>query len=227
MSAAGFKAVTTAATSGASSSTPEVAAASASGIQRAMAAPMVAALRGASLLGRRLPCPPWSPAAAAAYATETRGSFWSRMNFLRRDKAAAAVPAQEEQEQEERQAMVLMPRPEPRSRRYDPPADLEQRVRRAVGEVYGEGDGDTGTGARDWRHVAVCADAKKFELLARLAADLGGHRVPNSRLHEVSHAGDVLAFYGEAVRDASRFEDLASMPLPPNLKIRWEESRAE
>ncbi|XP_032802913.2 large ribosomal subunit protein mL50 isoform X1 [Petromyzon marinus] len=221
MSAAGFKA----ATAVAGAATTEAAAA---GIQRAMAT-LVAARRGASLLGSRLP---WSPAAAAAaYATETRGAFWSRINFLRRDKAAAvpaSAPAEEQERQ--RQAVVLVPRPEPRSRRYDPPADLEQRVRRAVGEVYGAGDGAgdaAGSGARDWRHVAVGAGAKKFELLARLAADLGGHRVPNSRLHEVSKAGDVLAFYGEAVRDSSRFEDLASMPLPPNLKIRWEESRGE
>ncbi|KFO60537.1 hypothetical protein N302_05539, partial [Corvus brachyrhynchos] len=59
---------------------------------------------------------------------------------------------------------------------------------------------------------------RKHRLLAQLAAELG-HAVPNSRLHQLRRAGDVLGFYRTPVKDGTKLDELAAAELPPNLKI--------
>ncbi|XP_038625499.1 39S ribosomal protein L50, mitochondrial [Tachyglossus aculeatus] len=105
--------------------------------------------------------------------------------------------------------------PPPPSRKYLPPEDLESRLESLVKEVFGA------SLPADWRKTTLEKSQLKFHLLAQLAEELG-HPVPNSRLHQMNSAQDVLAFYSIPVQDQSKFDELCSSELPANLKITWE-----
>ncbi|NXI11664.1 RM50 protein, partial [Irena cyanogastra] len=127
----------------------------------------------------------------------------------RQVEAARAVP--EKEERSEPSAM----RPPPR-RSYVPPEDLQSRLESHVREVLGPAL------AEDWRQTPLQENGLKHRLLARLAAELG-HAVPNSQLHRMRRAGDVLGFYGTPVKDGTKIDELAAAELPPNLKIIWQQ----
>ncbi|NWV07287.1 RM50 protein, partial [Ptilonorhynchus violaceus] len=114
-------------------------------------------------------------------------------------------------EKEERSEPSLIC-PPPRSRSYVPPEDLQSRLESHVREVFGP------SVPEDWQQTALQEKRLKHRLLARLAAELG-HAVPNSQLHRLRRAGDVLGFYRAPVRDGTKFDELAAAELPPNLKI--------
>ncbi|XP_026502172.1 39S ribosomal protein L50, mitochondrial isoform X2 [Terrapene carolina triunguis] len=105
--------------------------------------------------------------------------------------------------------------PPPRSRKYLPPEDLQSRLESHVREIFGP------SLSEDWQKASLKESKLKYRLLAQLAAELG-HAVPNSRLHQMCTAGDVLAFYSTQVKDASKFDELCTAELPSNLKIMWE-----
>ncbi|XP_006012312.2 large ribosomal subunit protein mL50 [Latimeria chalumnae] len=105
-------------------------------------------------------------------------------------------------------------RPPPRSRKYTPPADLEMRLHAQLAEVFGA------SLPEDWQDISLSDGGQKFQLLSRLSRELQ-HTIPNSRLHLMRSASDVLEFYRTPVQDSSKFDDLATTELPPNLKIRW------
>ncbi|NWU86188.1 RM50 protein, partial [Onychorhynchus coronatus] len=106
--------------------------------------------------------------------------------------------------------------PPPRSRSYLPPQDLQVRLESHVREVFGS------SLPQDWEQTPLQENRLKFRLLARLAVELG-HAVPNSQLHLMRSAGDVLGFYRTPVKDATKIDELAAAELPPNLKIIWKQ----
>ncbi|XP_067393527.1 large ribosomal subunit protein mL50-like, partial [Emydura macquarii macquarii] len=105
--------------------------------------------------------------------------------------------------------------PPPRSRKYLPPVDLHSRLESHIREIFGP------SLPEDWQKASLKESRLKYRLLAHLAAELG-HAVPNSQLHKMCTAGDVLAFYSRQVKDASKFDELCAAELPSNLKIMWE-----
>ncbi|NWV23129.1 RM50 protein, partial [Origma solitaria] len=125
-------------------------------------------------------------------------------------EADRAVP-----EKEERSEPSLIC-PPPRSRSYVPPKDLQSCLESRVREVFGP------SLAEDWQQTPLQENRLKYRLLAQLAAELG-HAVPNSQLHQMRCAGDVLSFYRTPVKDQTKFDELAAAELPPNLKIIWQQ----
>ncbi|KAI1239659.1 hypothetical protein IHE44_0011083 [Lamprotornis superbus] len=124
-------------------------------------------------------------------------------------EADRAVP-----EKEERSEPSLIC-PPPRSRSYLPPEDLQSCLESHAREVFGP------SLPEDWQQTPLQENRLKYRLLVRLAAELG-HAVPNSQLHRMRRAGDVLAFYRTAVKDGTKIDELAAAELPPNLKIIWQ-----
>ncbi|XP_032600489.3 large ribosomal subunit protein mL50 isoform X1 [Taeniopygia guttata] len=106
--------------------------------------------------------------------------------------------------------------PLPRCRSYIPPEDLQSCLECHVREVFGP------SVPEDWQQAPLQENRLKYRLLARLAAELG-HAVPNSQLHRVRCAGDVLGFYRTPVKDSTEIDELAAAELPPNLKIIWQQ----
>ncbi|NXB00678.1 RM50 protein, partial [Cnemophilus loriae] len=118
-------------------------------------------------------------------------------------------------EKEERSEPSLIC-PLPRSRSYLPPEDLQSCLESLVREIFGP------SLPEDWQQTPLQENRLKHRLLARLAAELG-HAVPNSQLHRMHHAGDVLGFYRTPVKDRAKSDELAAAELPPNLKIIWQQ----
>ncbi|XP_019372616.1 PREDICTED: 39S ribosomal protein L50, mitochondrial [Gavialis gangeticus] len=105
--------------------------------------------------------------------------------------------------------------PPPRSRQYVPPENLSRLLKARVRALAGPAL------AADWQHTPLGDLGLRYNLLAQLAAELG-HAVPNSQLHQMRTAQDVLDFYSIPVKDGSKFDELCAGELPPNLKITWE-----
>ncbi|XP_023800729.1 39S ribosomal protein L50, mitochondrial isoform X2 [Cyanistes caeruleus] len=146
-------------------------------------------------------------------------AFWSGRRYPqsagcrkeeREVEADRAVP-----EKEERSEPSLIC-PQPRSRSYLPPEDLQSRLESHVREVFGP------SLPEDWQQTPLQENRLKHRLLARLAAELG-HAVPNSHLHQMRCAGDVLGFYCTPVKDGTKIDELTAAKLPPNLKIIWQQ----
>ncbi|NWI48596.1 RM50 protein, partial [Picathartes gymnocephalus] len=127
----------------------------------------------------------------------------------REAEADRAVPEKEERREP---SLVCPPL---RSRSYLPPEDLQSCLESHVREVFGP------SLAEDWQQTPLRENRLKHRLLARLAAELG-HAVPNSQLHRMRRAGDVLGFYRTPVKDGTKFDELVAAELPPNLKIIWQ-----
>ncbi|XP_021236140.1 39S ribosomal protein L50, mitochondrial isoform X2 [Numida meleagris] len=106
--------------------------------------------------------------------------------------------------------------PPPRSRNYVPPEDIQSILEARVKEICGP------LLAGNWQQMPLKEKRLKYRLLAQLADELG-HAVPNSQLHLMSSAQDVLTFYSTPVKDVSKFDELCAAELPPNLKIAWEQ----
>ncbi|XP_010724417.1 39S ribosomal protein L50, mitochondrial isoform X2 [Meleagris gallopavo] len=105
--------------------------------------------------------------------------------------------------------------PPPRSRKYFPPEDIQSILEARVKEICGP------SLAGNWQQTSLKDNRLKYQLLAQLAEELG-HAVPNSQLHLMCSAQDVLTFYSTPVKDMSKFDELCAAELPPNLKIAWE-----
>ncbi|XP_026722300.1 39S ribosomal protein L50, mitochondrial [Athene cunicularia] len=105
--------------------------------------------------------------------------------------------------------------PPPRSRSYLPPADIQSCLESHIREIFGSSLPD------NWQQTPLKENRLKYRLLAQLAAELG-HAIPNSQLHLMCSAGDVLNFYSTPVKDVSKFDELCAAELPPNMKITWE-----
>ncbi|NXS03737.1 RM50 protein, partial [Oxylabes madagascariensis] len=125
-------------------------------------------------------------------------------------EADRAVP-----EEEERSEPSLIC-PPPRSRCYLPPEDLQSCLESHVREVFGP------SLPKDWQQTPLQENRLKHRLLARLAVELG-HAVPNSQLHRMRCARDVLGFYCTPVKDGTKIDELLAAELPPNLKIIWQQ----
>ncbi|XP_077201464.1 large ribosomal subunit protein mL50-like [Paroedura picta] len=136
-----------------------------------------------------------------------RRAFWR--NWRKKQELEAKEPAVPVEKQP---VLVCPPRP---SRKYLPPKDLQSRLEAHVRDIFGSSI------SKEWQRVSLGESKLKYCLLAQLAKDLG-HAVPNSRLHQMKSASDVLAFYSIPVKDVSKFDELSTIELPPNLKIRWQ-----
>ncbi|KAL9822502.1 large ribosomal subunit protein mL50-like isoform 2-T2 [Geothlypis trichas] len=139
-----------------------------------------------------------------------RALWGDRRKEEREVETDGAVP-----EKEERSQPSLM-HPPPRRRSYVPPEDLQSCLESHVREVFGP------SVPEDWQQAPLQEKRLKHRLLARLAAELG-HAVPNSQLHRMHCARDVLGFYRTPVRDGTKIDELMATELPPNLKIIWQQ----
>ncbi|KAJ7421866.1 39S ribosomal protein L50, mitochondrial [Willisornis vidua] len=136
-----------------------------------------------------------------------------RALWVGRRKEEKEVEAEKVIPEEQRSEPSLLC-PPPRSRSYVPPQDLQGLLESHVREVFGP------SLPQDWEQTPLRENRLKFRLLAGLAAELG-HAVPNSQLHLMRCAGDVLSFYRTPMKDATKFDELVAAELPPNLKIMW------
>ncbi|XP_008850132.1 39S ribosomal protein L50, mitochondrial [Nannospalax galili] len=136
----------------------------------------------------------------------TRRELWSR---IRKEKEPVVTEAVEEVKTE-----PVLVCPPLRSRAYTPPEDLLSRLESHMKEVLGS------SLPANWQDISLDDSHVKFSLLAHLADDLG-HAVPNSRLHQMCRVRDVLNFYNVPVQDRSKFDELITSNLPPNLQITW------
>ncbi|XP_039946074.1 large ribosomal subunit protein mL50 [Hirundo rustica] len=139
-------------------------------------------------------------------------AFWGGRSLKEEGEMEAdgAVP-----EKEERSEPSLIC-PQPRSRGYLPPENLQSCLESHVREVFGP------SLPEDWQKAPLQENRLKYHLLARLAAELG-HAVPNSQLHWMRCAGDVLSFYRTPVKDGTKIDELVAAELPSNLKIIWQQ----
>ncbi|KFV01378.1 hypothetical protein N339_04694, partial [Pterocles gutturalis] len=106
--------------------------------------------------------------------------------------------------------------PPPCSRNYVPPEDIQSCLESYVKEIFGPSLPD------NWQQTPLKENRLKYHLLTQLAAELG-HAVPNSQLHLMRRAEDVLNFYRTPVKEMSKLDELCAAELPPNLKITWEQ----
>ncbi|XP_062984594.1 large ribosomal subunit protein mL50 [Elgaria multicarinata webbii] len=137
-----------------------------------------------------------------------RRAFWGGQRKKEGDSETVDPPVAMKEEP----AMVCPPL---RSKKYLPPEDLQSRLESHVREILGS------SVSRDWQKASLGDSNLKYRLLAQLADDLG-HAVPNSKLHQMKSARDVLAFYSIPVKDISKFDELSTQELPPNLRIHWQ-----
>lgn len=135
--------------------------------------------------------------------------FWLIFNRKKQEELEAIEPA----DPGEKPPVLVCP--PPRSRKYLPPEDLQSRLEARVREIFGSSI------SKNWQQVSLGESKLKYRLLAQLAEELD-HAVPNSRLHQMKSASDVLAFYSIPVKDVSKFDEMSTQELPPNLRIRWQ-----
>uniref|UniRef100_A0A803VZ40 Large ribosomal subunit protein mL50 n=1 Tax=Ficedula albicollis TaxID=59894 RepID=A0A803VZ40_FICAL len=99
-----------------------------------------------------------------------------------------------------------------------PPEGLQSCLESHVREVFGP------SLPEDWQQTPLQENRLKHRLLARLAAELG-HAVPNSQLHQMRHAGDILGFYctpHQLNYGNDKIDELVASELPLNFKIIWQ-----
>ncbi|KAE9554288.1 hypothetical protein FO519_002522 [Halicephalobus sp. NKZ332] len=95
---------------------------------------------------------------------------------------------------------------------YDPPADIENIVKKIVESVYND--------VSDWKSVALNDLKSKFKVLNELGANLNFH-VPNSDLCKLKTVADVVDFYSIPRKNLTKYAEMArDDSLPENLKIR-------
>ncbi|XP_033029582.1 39S ribosomal protein L50, mitochondrial [Lacerta agilis] len=136
----------------------------------------------------------------------SRRTLWGGVSKKTEGDPEAAEPVKEEP------ALVCPP---PRSKKYLPPEDLQSLLESRIKEIFGS------SVSKDWQEAPLGDSRLKYILLAQLATDLG-RAVPNSQLHQMKSARDVLAFYSTPVKDISKFDELSTQQLPSNLKIFWQ-----
>ncbi|KFQ39940.1 hypothetical protein N332_04266, partial [Mesitornis unicolor] len=129
-------------------------------------------------------------------------------------KEEKEVEAEKKIPQEKSELSLICP--PPRNRNYLPPEDIQSCLEFLVKKIFGPSLPD------NWQQTPLKETRLKYCLLAQLAAELD-HAVPNSQLHLMRTAEDVLNFYSTPVKDMSKFDELCAAELPPNLKIIWEQ----
>ncbi|KAM9251339.1 LOW QUALITY PROTEIN: large ribosomal subunit protein mL50 [Cariama cristata] len=136
-----------------------------------------------------------------------RRAFWGGLRKEEKEVETEKIIHQEKTEP----SLICPP---PRSRNYLPP-DIQSCLESHVKDFGPSLPGN-------WQQTPLKENRLKYRLLAQLAAELG-HAVPNSQLHQMCSAEDVLNFYRTPVKDVSKFDELCAAELPPNLKIIWEQ----
>uniref|UniRef100_A0A8C5UMX5 Large ribosomal subunit protein mL50 n=1 Tax=Malurus cyaneus samueli TaxID=2593467 RepID=A0A8C5UMX5_9PASS len=141
-------------------------------------------------------------------------AFWAAAGTAGKEEKVEADKAVVEKEERSEPSLICSL---PRSRSYIPPMDLQSCLESHIREVFGP------SLTEDWQQTLLQENRLKHRLLARLAAELG-RAVPNSQLHRMRCARDVLGFYRIPMKDETKFDELVATELPPNLKITlWEQ----
>jgi len=101
---------------------------------------------------------------------------------------------------------------------YDPPVDVEDKIREAAVRVCGEDAGE------NWLDVKLDNPRTKYKLLTKLEKSLG-HDIPNFKLNEMKSLREVVDFFQTPIYETTAYEDFSRVELPPNLHIQWEPVR--
>ncbi|KAM9167877.1 large ribosomal subunit protein mL50 [Mergus octosetaceus] len=158
--------------------------------------------------GQRLACG-WGRGLVSA----PRRLLWGARRKEEKEVKAGANIAIEEKTEPTEPSVICPP---PRSRNYVPPEDIQSLLESHVRKIFGPSLPD------QWQQTSLKENKLKFRLLDQLASELG-HAVPNSQLHLMCSAQDVLTFYSTPVKEGSKLDELRASELPPNLKICWEQ----
>jgi len=110
-------------------------------------------------------------------------------------------------------------------RPFQPPQNAEKVFFVALEKCYGK---EWTSVVRDFSQVTLNGE-KKAHLLAVLAEDFGGHRVPNSLLHTMTTLDKVFSFYSTPVSEQSPYDKLEAGvqrgDFPQNLHVQIEPLR--
>jgi len=110
-------------------------------------------------------------------------------------------------------------------RPFQPPKDTEDVFFKALEKCFGK---EWNSVVRDFSKVSISGE-RKAQLLAVLAEDFGGHRVPNSLLHTMTSLDKVFSFYSTPVSEQSPYDKLEAGvqrgDLPQNLHVQIEPLR--
>ncbi|XP_071946509.1 uncharacterized protein [Antedon mediterranea] len=98
---------------------------------------------------------------------------------------------------------------------YTPPADVKERIQVIATDICQHLNAET------WKSQSLEDNLTKFKILSRCNTSFK-HCVPNYLLSQMKTVDDVINFYTVEVKDSSKFDELSSMELPPNLNIHWD-----
>lgn len=143
--------------------------------------------------------------------------------FLRGSGPAAEVEDDEETVEIEPQYMDLLrekkesfiEKPDTRKRVYSPPEDLESAILEITLKVCPE------LTPENWLSQDLRDPSIKYQILTE-CFERFNHDVPNFLLDKMSTMKEVVDFYTQPVKDTTKFDELSTKDLPPNLKIHWE-----
>jgi len=110
-------------------------------------------------------------------------------------------------------------------RPFQPPKNMESKFVTACEKCFGKEWEKLG---KDLSQIRISGETKA-QLLAALAEEFKGHRVPNSLLHTMTSVDKVLSFYSTPVSDQSPYDKLEAGvqrgDLPQNLHVQIEPLR--
>lgn len=110
-------------------------------------------------------------------------------------------------------------------RPFTPPKNMESTFVKACEKCFGK---EWETLRKDFSQIKI-SDETKAQLLATLAEEFKGHRVPNSLLHTMTSLDKVLSFYSTPVSEESPYDKLEAGvqrgDLPQNLHVQIEPYR--
>jgi len=110
-------------------------------------------------------------------------------------------------------------------RPFTPPKNMESNFVKACDKCFGK---EWETMSKDFSQIKISGKTKA-QLLALLAEEFKGHRVPNSLLHTMTSLDKVFSFYSTPVSEQSPYDKLEagvqSGALPQNLHVQIEPLR--
>ncbi|XP_038061839.1 39S ribosomal protein L50, mitochondrial-like [Patiria miniata] len=118
---------------------------------------------------------------------------------------------------------AFIDKPQVRLRSYKPPEDLLDRLKDITLEVVPVATPE------NWTKLALKDNSIKYQILVNCFKTFN-HDVPNFLLSKMHTMADVVTFYQTEVKDKTKFDELSTVDLPPNLKIHWnysDDSRLE
>ncbi|XP_022085889.1 39S ribosomal protein L50, mitochondrial-like [Acanthaster planci] len=118
---------------------------------------------------------------------------------------------------------TFIEKPQVRIKSYQPPDDLVKRLHDITLEVVPDATSE------NWKEVSLKDNSTKYQILVKCFTEFK-HDIPNFLLSKMHTVEDVITFYETEVKDKTKFDELSTVDLPPNLKIHWnygDDSRLE